>query len=84
MKTLIISSRELGRNVGEAKKASQDRPVVITERGKPSHVLMSISQYRELALKSLSLATALAQDGNADVELEIPELRGLYRVAELD
>lgn len=83
MKNLTISSREFGRNVGQAKKASLERPVLITERGKPSHVLMSIDQYRQLALSSLSLACALAQDGAADVELDMPELKELYRVAEL-
>ncbi len=84
MKNLTISSREFGRNVGGAKKASLDRPVVITERGKPSYVLMSIGQYRQLAHSSLSLACALAQEGQGDVELDIPELKQLYRVAEFD
>ena len=36
-----VSSRELNQDVGRAKRAAEDGPVVITDRGRPSHVLLS-------------------------------------------
>ena len=46
MKTL--SSREFNNDVGGAKRAAADEPVFITDRGKPSHVLLSIQQFHDL------------------------------------
>ncbi len=40
-----LSSRELNHDVSSAKKAAQKGPVVITDRGKPSHVLMIYGDY---------------------------------------
>ena len=46
MKT--VSSREFNRDVGGAKRAAKSEPVFITVRGEPSHVLLSIQQFRSL------------------------------------
>ena len=46
MKT--VSSREFNQDVGGAKRAASREPVFITVRGKPSHVLLSIEQFRAL------------------------------------
>jgi len=46
MKT--VSSREFNRDVGGAKRAANNEPVFITDRGEPSHVLLSIQQFRAL------------------------------------
>ena len=43
-----VSSRELNHGVSSAKKAAQDGPVIITDRGKPSHVLMTYSEFERL------------------------------------
>lgn len=45
----IITSSELRRRPSAARRATCAGPVIITERGKPSHVLVSIDQYRRLA-----------------------------------
>lgn len=37
--------------LSEARKLTEKGPVIITERGKPSHVLMTIDSYRQLAGK---------------------------------
>ena len=48
MSITTITSREFNQDVGRAKKAAQDGPVLITDRGRPAHVLLSIDDYRRL------------------------------------
>lgn len=74
MTTTRLSSRELNQNLGRAKRASQDGPVIITDRGKPAHVLLSYEQYQKLSGTRRTLAEALAMPpGGEDVELDLPE-----------
>jgi prevent-host-death family protein len=62
---LTMTSREFNQSASEAKKASLNGPVFITDRGKPSHVLLSIEEYRKLAGGMTTLADALAQHGDS-------------------
>jgi prevent-host-death family protein len=83
MTVITMSSREFNQSASEAKKASLDGPVFITDRGKPSHVLLSIDEYRKLAGGMTTLADALAQRSEVDIEFEVPRVGGLYRAADL-
>ena len=67
-----LSSRELNHDVSSAKKAAQDGPVVITDRGKPSHVLMTYGEFQRLSGKRRSLVEALAMPGLANIEFDPP------------
>ena len=58
-----ISSREFNQRASEAKKAANDGPVFITDRGRPAHVLLSIEEYRKLTGRGKSLAETLAHAG---------------------
>lgn len=69
-----MSSREFNHDVGAAKRAALEGPVVITERGKPSHVLMSISDYRKLQGDGQSFVEKLLMQEPTDVEFERSEL----------
>jgi len=70
-----ISSREFNQAVSRVKKAAGDGPVFITERGRPSHVLMTIEHYRRLSGAPTSLADALAMKAEAaEVALDAPRL----------
>lgn len=69
-----LSSREFNQDVGRAKKAAQRGPVFITDRGQPSHVLLTITEYRKLAGKGLSLAEAIGDPGSAEFEFEPPRM----------
>lgn len=40
-----FSAREFNRDVSAAKRAADESPVVITDRGRPAYVLMSIVAY---------------------------------------
>ena len=56
----LLSSREFNRDVSLAKRAAQLEPVVITDRGQPTHVLMSITDYRRLSGEGESIVELLA------------------------
>ncbi len=76
MTITTISSREFNQDAGGAKKSAEKGPVIITDRGKPAHVLMSFEDYQKLIGKGLSLADALAMPGGEDIEFEPPRLEG--------
>jgi prevent-host-death family protein len=82
----IMSSREFNQDTAHAKRAARNGPVIITDRGKPSHVLMSMEEYQRLEKKPRSLAEALADDRpEADFDWEPPRLQGpFFKIPELD
>ncbi len=65
-----LSSRELNQDVSSAKKASRHGPVVITDRGKPSHVLVTYHEFQRLTGKRRSLVEALAMPGLSAIDLD--------------
>lgn len=72
MPVTTVSSRELNQDVGRAKKAAKDGPVVITDRGKPSHVLLNYEDYCRLTGGRQSLAQALSMPGLSDIDFDPP------------
>ncbi|AYO54614.1 type II toxin-antitoxin system Phd/YefM family antitoxin [Acinetobacter sp. WCHAc060025] len=77
-----ISSREFNHDIGKAKKSSLENPVIITERGKPSHVLLSYRDYEKLIMKQSSMADLLSSDDN--IEIEFKKLNVQAKAVELD
>jgi len=78
-----LTSRELNQDLGAAKRATQTGPVIITDRGKPAHVLLSISDYEALTASHTSLVDALAMPGLADIELEVETAQIQLRTPDL-
>jgi prevent-host-death family protein len=79
-----VSSREFNQHTSRAKDAARSGPVIITERGRPAHVLLSFEAYQRLVGSKGSIIEALGQPpGVEDVELEIPPLRDPARPADL-
>lgn len=71
-----LSSREFNQDTGRAKRAARRGPVVITDRGRPSHVLLTVEEYDRLASRGLNVVDLLgAPAGIEDVEFEAPILR---------
>ncbi len=69
-----MSSREFNQGTGAAKVAALDGPVYVTDRGKPSHVLLSYEQYRQLITNNQSLADVLCNTpGAGDIDLDLPD-----------
>lgn len=72
MTITTISSRELNQDVRRAKKEAKDGPVIITDRGKPTHVLLSFEEYQRLTEQRRSIADALSMPEVSDIEFELP------------
>jgi prevent-host-death family protein len=71
-----LSSREFNQNTSRAKKAARKGPVFITDRGRPTYVLLLIDEFERISAKHgrKSLAEALAMP-NADlVDFEPPRM----------
>ena len=64
----LLSSREFNRDVSLAKRAAQVEPVLITDRGQPTHVLMSIAEYRRLTGAGESILELLAMPEAVAIE----------------
>jgi len=69
-----FTSREFNQDVSAAKKAAQDGPVFVTDRGRPAHVLLSIAEYQRLANKGPSIVELLSMPAAADIEFEPPKV----------
>lgn len=72
-----ITSREFNRDVSAAKKAAIEGPVVITDHGRRSHVLLSAEEYDRITKKDRLVGDFLWVEEEIDYELEIPA-RTLY------
>jgi prevent-host-death family protein len=83
MSTTTLTSRALNQDVSSAKKAAKDGPVIITDRGKPSHVLMTYDDFRRLTGNRRSLAQALAMPGLSDINFDLPRSRITPRKVDL-
>jgi prevent-host-death family protein len=71
-----LSSREFNQNTSRAKRAARKGPVFITDRGRPTYVLLLIDEFERISAKHgrKSLAEALAMP-NADlVDFEPPRM----------
>ncbi len=44
-----MTAREFNQSVARAQRVAEDQPVMITKRGEPAYVLLSIEEYTRLA-----------------------------------
>jgi prevent-host-death family protein len=66
----VFSSRDFNQDVSNAKRVARYEPVFVTDRGRPTHVLMSIDAFRQLAGQTETLVDLLAMPGSSDVDLD--------------
>ena len=78
----VLTAREFNQDTARAKRAAKNGPVFITDRGKTSHVLLSIAEYERLEEQDAaeepqqSLRHALVDPVHGDeFDLIIPERR---------
>ncbi|WP_044561201.1 type II toxin-antitoxin system Phd/YefM family antitoxin [Azospirillum sp. B4] len=55
-----MSSRDFNQDVGGAKRAALTEPVFVTDRGKPTHVLMSFETFLRLTGDGQTIVDLLA------------------------
>ena len=82
-----ISSRQFNHDPSGAKRAAEAGPVLITHRGKVSHVLLSAREYRRLSGDGRSLAEMLSMEGGdteeGDFEFEPSRSNVILRPVDL-
>lgn len=55
-----MSSRDFNQDVGRAKRAARIEPVFVTDRGRPTHVLMSFEAFRQITGQTETIIDLLA------------------------
>src|ERR1700678_2355201 len=79
-----LSSRDFNQDTSRAKRAAKRGPVFITDRGRPSHVLLTVEEYQRITGGQQSGADLLAMPAAAEIEFDPPRLRGnLHESADL-
>lgn len=76
-----MTAREFNRDVSAAKREAAEEPLIITDRGEPAFVLLSIEEFRRLDERGLDLVERLSMDDELDIDFEPVEVT--LRVPEL-
>ena len=80
-----VTSREFNQDTGRAKRAAEVGPVYITDRGRPSHVLLTIADYQRLAMQHPTITDLLSEPAGIEhIEFEIPFVREVVAPARFD
>lgn len=74
--TIVLTSRQLNRDTGRAKRAAKNGPVFITHRGRRAHVLLTIEDYSRLVGRGACIVDLLAMPAAAEVDFEPSRLTG--------
>lgn len=84
MTVTTLTSREFNQDASKAKRAARNGPVFITDRGRPSHVLLTIEEYQRIQNQQTSIVDLLAMPAATEIEFEPPRISGdLSRAADL-
>jgi prevent-host-death family protein len=83
MAITTFSSREFNQDTSGAKKAAEKGPVIITDRGRPAHVLLTFEDYKKVTGSRVKIADLLAMPGVEEIQIELPRLRDLPRPVDL-
>jgi prevent-host-death family protein len=66
----LLTSREFNRDVSHAKREARTEPVLITDRGQPTHVLMSIADFRRFTGESDNILEILAMPQAVELDAD--------------
>jgi len=64
----VVSSREFNQDVSQAKRLARFEPLFVTDRGRPTHVLMSMEAFRRLSGHSETIVDLLAAPAAAPAD----------------
>jgi prevent-host-death family protein len=79
-----MTSREFNQDTSGAKKAAEQGPVYITDRGRPAHVLLTYEAYEQLIGPQRVLDRLAEPPGIEDVEFSVPTSEERPRPAVFD
>lgn len=83
MPITTLSSREFNQDTSRAKHAAKNGPVIITDRGRPAHVLLTIEDFQRLARGRQSIADALGMPEGEDIAFDPPRLDIKFKIPDL-
>lgn len=72
--TKFMNSRDFNQDISAAKRATEDGPVVITDRGTPAYVLLKHEDYLALVGGGHTILGMLDQADAPDFDFEPPKL----------
>jgi PHD/YefM family antitoxin component YafN of YafNO toxin-antitoxin module len=81
MEMTTISSRHFNQDVSRAKQAAAAGPVIITNRGRPSHVLLNFRDYENITAKQSGVADLLSMPATDEILFDPPKITNLYQPA---
>lgn len=84
MTMTTVSADRFDQQTGEARQATRSGPVIITEDGRPTQVLLSIADYRRLKGEGSAVIDESAMPNLADIEFEAPRMKLSLRPADFD
>jgi prevent-host-death family protein len=73
-----MTSREFNQDVSQAKRAARLAPVWITDRGTPTHVLLSIEAFERLSGARETIVDRLAMRGDDTAVLDLSADRAAW------
>ena len=66
----IVTAHEFNRDVSAAVRAAADGPVLITDCGTPTHVLISYAEFQDWGARKRNLAAVLRFDSEQGIEFD--------------
>lgn len=79
-----MTSRQFNQDTSGAKRAADRGPVVITDRGRPAHVLISYDEYEQLLGRRQPLDLLAEPPGVEDIDFVVPASDEFARPADID
>ena len=83
MTITTLTSREFNQDASRAKRAANDGPVFITDRGRLAHVLLTVEAFHRLSGTVPNIVDLLAMPEAAGIDFEPPPLQGVFKPVDL-
>jgi PHD/YefM family antitoxin component YafN of YafNO toxin-antitoxin module len=83
MSISTFSAREFNQQLGKAKKLAHSGPVFVTDRGRQTHVLLDVDEYRKITHTGKSIGELLSCPEAAEIDFELP-VREIQEFREVD
>ncbi len=73
--TITLTSREFNQDTARAKREAAKGPVFVTDRGKPTHVLVTVAEFERLSGPKRTILDMLAMPGMEDIDIDFDDFR---------
>lgn len=78
----IMTARDFNQDASAAKREAAREPLIITDRGTPSFVLLTYTDYRQLKGELDNIVDLLRQDDDGDFDADFPPMT--FEAKEID